>query len=60
MGPTTGVYETVVKEIRVDLKKVKKANKGEICSIPVDVFLRRSDKLYKIVRSNIVKDSMTN
>ena len=48
-GPTTGVIETKVKEIRVDLKKVNTTVKGEYCSIPIDVKVRRSDKLYKVV-----------
>jgi putative protease len=45
-GPTTGVYEGVVPEIRVDLKPVPQTVKGELCSIPVPVKLRRSDKVY--------------
>ena len=45
-GPTTGVYEGVVPEIRVDLKPVQQTVKGELCSIPVPVKLRRSDKVY--------------
>lgn len=49
LGPTTGVYDGEVSEIRVDLKQVEKAGKGEVCSIPVDTFIRRSDKLYKVV-----------
>ena len=53
LGPTTGVYEDTVKEIRVDLKKVNKTVKGEICSIPIEAFLRRADKLYKVIE---VKD----
>ena len=53
LGPTTGVYENTVKEIRVDLKKVNKTVKGEICSIPIETFLRRADKLYKVIE---VKD----
>lgn len=48
-GPTTGVVEMTIPEIRVGLKPVKKAKKGEVCSIPVPEFLRRSDKLYKII-----------
>ena len=58
MGPSTGVVETVVSEIRVDLKPVPQADKGVFCSIPVDLDtinknmsvpvekLRRSDKVY--------------
>ena len=49
IGPTTGVYESVIEELRVDKKKTKIARQGEVCSIPVPDFLRRSDKLYKIV-----------
>ncbi|MBN2595637.1 MAG: U32 family peptidase [Marinifilaceae bacterium] len=48
-GPTTGVIETTVKEIRVDLKSVEKAVKGDSFSISLDTMIRRSDKLYKIV-----------
>ena len=49
IGPTTGVYENRIKEIRVDLKKVVETVKGEVCSIPVDKFIRRSDKVYKVI-----------
>jgi putative protease len=51
-GPTTGVVEISVPEIRVDLKEVKKTVKGESCSIPIDIFLRRADKVYKILTNN--------
>ncbi|MBO7523145.1 MAG: U32 family peptidase, partial [Bacteroidales bacterium] len=34
IGPTTGVVEYKVEEIRVDLKNTDKAQKGEYCSIP--------------------------
>lgn len=46
IGPSTGCIEHTVKEIRVDLKPVQKAVKGELCSIPVKEKLRRSDKIY--------------
>lgn len=49
IGPTTGVIETTVSEIRVDNKKSAKAVKGEKCSIPVDSTVRRSDKLYRVI-----------
>lgn len=48
-GPTTGVIKMVVPEIRVDLKQVQQAQKGERFSIPVKEKIRRSDKLFKIV-----------
>jgi putative protease len=48
-GPTTGVIEYIADGIRVDLKETEKALKGELCSLKVDNFLRRSDKVYKWV-----------
>jgi putative protease len=48
-GPTTGSVELNIPEIRVDLKPVKKTVKGDQCSIPVETFLRRADKIYKII-----------
>jgi putative protease len=50
-GPTTGVFEYVIDEIRVDLKVTGKAIKGELCSIKVPEYLRRSDKIYKWVNA---------
>lgn len=46
IGPSTGVVEVKVEEIRVDLKSTERAVKGEYCSIAVPEKLRRSDKLY--------------
>jgi U32 family peptidase len=54
-GPTTGVVQTTVKEIRYDLNSVEEGLKGQFVSVPVDLKLRRNDKLYKIVDSNLVK-----
>ena len=48
-GPTTGVAEMIITEIRVNLKKVNKTFKSEFCSIPVEMLIRRADKVYKIV-----------
>ncbi len=48
-GPTTGSIELTIPEIRVDLKVVDRTVKGERCSISVEIFLRRADKIYKIV-----------
>jgi putative protease len=50
-GPTTGVIETEVKELRVDLKSVDVVQKGDRFSVPVDEQVRRSDKLYKLVET---------
>ena len=45
-GPTTGALIDTVKEIRVDLKAVEKATKGERFSMPVPERVRPSDRLY--------------
>ena len=49
IGPTTGVIETSIKELRVNEMNVDIASKGERCSFPVDQVVRRSDKVYKLV-----------
>jgi hypothetical protein len=48
-GPTTGSIERIISEIRVALKTVNKTVKGDECSIPIDTFIRRADKIYKII-----------
>jgi len=50
-GPTTGVIETSINELRVDERSVDEAHKGEHFSILVDEPIRASDKIYKIVSS---------
>ena len=55
-GPTTGVVETIVEEIRVDLKPVGEAKKGERVSIKIEPKLRRADKLYKMIDAKEVKE----
>ena len=49
IGPTTGVIETTVEELRVNEVNCKLARKGERCSLPVAQEVRRSDKVYKLV-----------
>lgn len=51
LGETTGVYEDICTEIRVDLISTEQAIKGDICSIPTKEPVRRNDKLYKLVMS---------
>ena len=61
IGATTGVVETVVSELRVDLKPADEASKGTYCSVPIDFSLdtdrlkddntpvrklRRGDRIY--------------
>ncbi len=55
-GPTTGVVQNFVNEIRVDLKPMATGKKGERISIPVKPKIRRADKLYKVVDAKDVKD----
>ncbi len=55
IGPTTGVIEYVVDEIRVDMQKVELAEKGVRCSVPSPDLLRRSDKVYKWVDASEVR-----
>ena len=47
-GPTTGVIEMEVEEIRVDYNVVDEAKKGDEVSFKVEK-IRPSDKLYKVV-----------
>jgi len=53
-GPTTGALEAVVQELRVNLKTVEKAVKGQHISMPLVEKMRPSDKLYKVVPTEIV------
>jgi U32 family peptidase len=55
IGPTSGVIETTVEEIRIDLKPVEVAPKGSRCSIPVPSKVRRADKLYLSADSSEIK-----
>jgi putative protease len=48
-GPTTGVYQATIAEIRVDEQSVQRSVKGEFCSIPTSELVRRMDKVYKVV-----------
>ena len=47
-GPTTGVVEVNIKELHTDKGSVEVVVKGDKCSFPVETFIRRSDKLYKM------------
>ena len=48
-GETTGAYEDIVNEIRVDLQPVEKVEKGTYFSMKTNELVRRNDKLFKIV-----------
>ncbi len=49
IGPTTGVVEIEVKELRVNEINCQTASKGDLCSLPIEQTIRRSDKVYKLV-----------
>ncbi len=51
LGPTTGVVQQFVKEIREDLNPVQKIQQGALFSIQAESVVRRGDKLYKLVDS---------
>lgn len=51
IGPTTGVVEEQLNEIRVELQQVEQTKKGDLCSIPVNTLVRRGDKVYKLVET---------
>jgi putative protease len=52
-GPTTGVIELILNEIRVELSPVNKSVKGEYCSVVVSDKVRRGDKLYKLTKRDV-------
>ena len=51
LGETTGVYEDIVKEIRLELDPVEAVKKGDICSLKTSELVRRGDKLYKVIKA---------
>ncbi len=51
IGPTSGVIEMKISEIRIDLEKSDVAEKGDLCSIPVNAVVRKNDKVYKLVEA---------
>lgn len=52
IGPSTGVIEQEIKELRVDLEQTATAQAGEKFSTPVDRKVRRADKLYKLIKNS--------
>ena len=47
IGPTTGVYEDTVQEIRVEDETVENVGKGIYCSVKTKSLVRRGDQVYK-------------
>jgi U32 family peptidase len=58
IGPTTGVVEAIVNEIRVDVDPVEEAKKGEYFSIHLPQKIRRSDKLFKLVDAKTISENV--
>ena len=48
-GPTTGVIETVMTEMRTDDQPVESVKRGTTITFPIAEKIRPSDKLYKLV-----------
>ncbi len=54
-GPSTGAQEMELKEMFVNEQSSKKATKGDGVTIKLDFRIRKSDKLYKIVKTEFSK-----
>lgn len=50
-GPTTGVVEHEITEMMIDEKPANEASKGVNITFPIKDRIRRSDKLYKLVKT---------
>ena len=55
IGPTTGVIQSTVTEIRVDDKNVEESPRKFKCSIPISRLVRPSDKLYKVIDASKIQ-----
>ena len=49
IGPTTGVIQTFVDELRINNNQTESVKKGDVFTLPLLEKLRPSDKLYKLV-----------
>ncbi|MEN9444951.1 MAG: hypothetical protein RIS47_1842 [Bacteroidota bacterium] len=48
-GPTTGVIQMTISELRVELQAVESAEKGSFVSTTVPDVVRKADKVYKMI-----------
>jgi len=55
LGPTTGVVQQFVKELRKDLVPVPKVEQAQLFSMQTESLVRRGDKLYKLVDTEELK-----
>ncbi len=57
IGPTTGVIELIINDLRIDDSQKSIARKGDLFSLKVPKKIRKNDKLYAIVSAEKVKDN---
>ncbi|MGX7590390.1 peptidase U32 family protein [Candidatus Karelsulcia muelleri] len=50
LGNTTTIIKTSVKSIRINNIRRKLVGKGQFCTIPIKCYIKRDDKLYKIIK----------
>jgi putative protease len=55
LGPTTGVVQQIVDEIRENMKPIAKVSQSSVFSIASKEMVRRGDKLYKLVDTEELK-----
>lgn len=55
LGPTTGVLQQIVTEIRKDMIPTQKVEQGDLFSLATETLVRRGDKLYKMVDTEEMK-----
>ncbi len=53
-GPSLGVHQFKVEEIRKELEPVQSVHRGDIFSMPVGVKIRPSDKIFKVIERETV------
>lgn len=58
IGRNTGVVETIVRSLHVNDKGASaSAQKGDLCAFPLDIPVKPSDKLYKVVEESETQKS---
>ncbi|WP_236973752.1 peptidase U32 family protein [Membranihabitans maritimus] len=56
-GPTTGAVETEITEMHGENGPIETAKKGQLCSFKVEETIRPSDKLYKLVPTEVKEEA---
>lgn len=55
IGPTTGIVQSRITELRIQNSPVDAVNKGDVFSFPLSEKIRPSDKLYKVIESGEIE-----